>query len=105
MNIQKAIGQAILGDDATRARVMRQITCNTSARIKCFCDCGNILDEKKVTVLEIHGAKETTLGAYCDECAPAAIDRFATQWRLIDIETRGDSKLVAVTWKMTTEIV
>ena len=61
MSIQKAIGQAIVGDDATKARVMRQLTCNTAARVKCFCDCGNILDEKKVTVLEIHGPKETTL--------------------------------------------
>jgi len=69
---EKLIASALLGDDAEKAKVLRRITCKSAASTRMFCDCGEILDQKTVYVLEMnHKAtgKESTLTACCKACA------------------------------------
>jgi hypothetical protein len=70
MNTTKLIAAAILGDDAAKGKALRQITCQTAASHACFCQCGNIHDQKKIHVIEVvHPDKsEHTLAACCPAC-------------------------------------
>jgi hypothetical protein len=69
---EKLIGAAILGDDKEKTDSMRQITCKLAASQRMVCDCGDILDQKTVHVLEMvhrETGKESTLTACCQSCA------------------------------------
>ena len=69
---ESLIGAALLGDDAAKAKSMRRVTCKAAASQKMFCDCGSILDQKTVHVLEMKrkGTEhENTLCACCKACA------------------------------------
>lgn len=68
MEYEKIIGTALLTGDHDKA--MRRITCKTAASTRMFCGCGNILDQKKVHVVEIvhNDGKEQTVAALCPEC-------------------------------------
>jgi hypothetical protein len=78
MNTTKLIAAAILGDDAAKEKALRQITCQTAASHACFCQCGNIHDQKKIHVIEVvHPDKsENTLAACCPECFNAKLPIF-----------------------------
>jgi hypothetical protein len=69
---EKLIGAALLGDDKAKTDSMRQITCKLAASTRMFCDCGDILDQSTVHVLEMvnrETGKESTLTACCKSCA------------------------------------
>lgn len=68
MEYEQIIGQALLTGDHDKA--MRRITCKTAASTRMFCGCGNILDQRKVHVVEIiHPDKrEETIAALCPDC-------------------------------------
>lgn len=70
MNTTKLIASAILGDDAAKEKALRQITCHTAASHACFCQCGNIHDQKKIHVIEVvrPDKSENTLAACCPQC-------------------------------------
>ena len=70
MKTEAMIGQAILGTDEDKARIMRQLTCRTAAAHCVTCECGNIHDEKKIAVVEVidENGKERTLSACCIPC-------------------------------------
>lgn len=69
---EKLVGAALLGDDKAKTDSMRQITCKLAASQRMFCDCGDILDQQTVYVLEMvrrEDGKESTLTACCKACA------------------------------------
>jgi hypothetical protein len=69
---ESLIGAALLGDDKQKTDSMRQITCKLAASTRMFCDCGEVLDQQTVHVLEMvhrETGKESTLTACCKSCA------------------------------------
>lgn len=69
---ESLIGAALLGDEDAKNKAMRRVTCKLAASQKMFCDCGSILDQKTVHVLEMthkETNKESTLTACCKTCA------------------------------------
>jgi hypothetical protein len=69
---EELVGAALLGDDKQKADSTRQITCKLAASTRMFCNCGEILDQSTVHVLEMvrkEDGKESTLTACCKACA------------------------------------
>tara|TARA_R110000868_G_scaffold394052_2_gene665257 strand:- start:10 stop:330 length:321 start_codon:yes stop_codon:yes gene_type:complete len=69
---ENLVGAALLGDDKAKTDSMRQITCKLAASTRMVCDCGDILDQSSVHVLEMvrrEDGKESTLTACCQSCA------------------------------------
>ena len=69
---EELVGAALLGDDKAKTNSMRQITCKLAASTRIFCDCGEVLDQQTVHVLEMNHretGKESTLTACCQSCA------------------------------------
>jgi hypothetical protein len=69
---EKLVASALLGDDKAKTNSMRQITCKLAASQRMVCDCGDILDQSTVHVLEMvrkEDGKESTLTACCKSCA------------------------------------
>ncbi len=69
---ENLVAAALLGDDKQKADSMRQITCKLAASTRMFCDCGEVLDQSTVHVLEMvhrETGKESTLTACCKVCA------------------------------------
>jgi len=66
------VAKALLGDDKQKVDSTRQITCKLAASTRMFCDCGEILDQSTVHVLEMvhrETSRESTLTACCQSCA------------------------------------
>ena len=101
---ENLVAAALLGDDKQKAESTRRITCKSAASTRMVCDCGDILDQQTVHVLEMvhrETGKESTLTACCKTCAEkqgaklqqivrlhgAEYEVFWTTWRArIDIE-------------------
>jgi hypothetical protein len=69
---ENLVAAALLGDDKQKADSLRQITCKLAASTRMVCDCGDILDQSTVHVLEMvrkEDGKESTLTACCKSCA------------------------------------
>jgi hypothetical protein len=69
---EELVGAALLGDDKAKTDSMRKVTCKLAASTRMFCDCGEVLDQRTVHVLEMvhrETGKESTLTACCKVCA------------------------------------
>ena len=100
---ESLIAKAILGDDNDKADAMRQTTCKLSASTKMFCECGHILDQKTIHVLEqitIETNEEKTLASCCPDCAKRHSIAVATIARV----QAGTFRFVWQTWKKTIQI-
>ena len=102
MEYEQIIGQALLTGDHDKA--LRQITCKTAASTRMFCGCGNILDQKKIHVVEIvhNDGKEQTIAALCPECFAKnlpGIENVAKKATALHIEAKQEPPVVRVaTW-------
>jgi hypothetical protein len=72
MNIEKEIGRAILeGTPAARTRAIARATVHAAVVTRCFCECGNILDERTSAVIEVTIKNEEELrplAVFCSKC-------------------------------------
>lgn len=78
---EQIIADAIISGDTETG--LRQITCNAAASTKIFCECGSILDQRTVFVLEeIQDGKEKTIAACCESCASSHMVKLAALAKL-----------------------
>lgn len=72
MSIEKEIGRAILeGTPAARTRAIARATVHSAVVAKCFCECGNILDDRTSAVIEVTIENEEELrplAVCCRKC-------------------------------------
>lgn len=61
---QQIIAEALMSGD--RVTGLRRITCNAAVVQQINCNCGNVLDQETVVVVET--ADERTVAAYCPTC-------------------------------------
>jgi len=97
------IGAAILGDNEAKSTAMRRVTCKAAASQRMFCDCGDILDQKTVHVLEMTrkaDGKESTLTACCKSCAEKQGEKLQQIVRLHGSE----HEVYWTTWKARIDI-
>ena len=100
---ESLIGQALLGDDDAKATAMRRVTCKAAASTRMFCECGSILDQKTVHVLEMTNKtshEESTLAACCKDCAEKQGPKLQQIARLHGAEF----EVYWTTWKARIEI-
>lgn len=100
---ESLIAKAILGDDKDKADAMRQTTCKLAASQTMFCQCGHILDQKTVHVLEVIDVatnEEKTLAACCPDCAKY----HATKLETIARVQKEQNRYRWQTWKRAIDI-
>ena len=64
------IGRALLGDDKEKTLQMIRVDCKHYAMQKMFCECGNILDQKRTNILRDKAGKDKAV--CCDKCRRTA---------------------------------
>jgi hypothetical protein len=97
------IAKAILGDDKDKETSARQITCKAAASHMMVCQCGHILDQKTVHVLEVIDVatnEEKTLAACCPDCAKSHAVKLETIARV----QRETNRYRWQTWRRTIDI-
>ena len=102
-SFESLISKAIFGDEKDKADAMRKSTCKLAASRVMACQCGQILDQTTVHVLEVIDlatSEEKTLAACCPDCAKLHADKVATLARVQAAEFR----YVWQTWKRTIEV-
>jgi hypothetical protein len=87
-----------------RADSMRKTTCKLAASHVMVCQCGHILDQRTVHVLEVVDVatgEEKTLAACCGDCAKQHAVKLETIARV----QRETNRYRWQTWKRTIDIV
>jgi hypothetical protein len=100
---EELVGAALLGDDKQKADSMRKVTCKLAASTRMFCDCGEVLDQSSVHVLEMvhrETGKESTLTACCQTCA---IKQGAKLQQIVRLHG-ADYEVFWTTWKARIDI-
>ena len=69
-SFEAMIGRALLGDDKEKELQFIRIDCKHYAMNKMFCDCGNILDQKKIQLLK--NDTDRIVAVCCEECRKTA---------------------------------
>lgn len=99
MNIEKEIGRAILeGTPAARTRAIARATVHAAVVTKCFCECGNILDDRTSAVIEVTIENEEELrplAVCCGKCLAKHLPKL--QSTATDAATDGTAYYVT-TW-------
>ena len=77
---EKIIADALLSGDF--AQGIRRVTCNIAASTRMYCECGDVLDQHTVSVIE--NDKGTTIGACCPKCIDKYRERLAAlpDWKI-----------------------
>jgi hypothetical protein len=68
------VGRAIFGDDKEKNLQMIRIDCKLYASQKIFCECGGILDQKKIQILR--DENEKVKAVCCQKCREKAEEKF-----------------------------
>ena len=100
---ESMIAKAVLGNETDKADAMRQTTCKLAASQVMVCECGHILDQKTVHVLEVIDVaknEEKTLAACCPDCAKYHAVKLETIARVQQKTNRYRWQ----TWKRTIDI-
>lgn len=101
---ESLIAKAILGDDKDKADSMRKTTCKLAASTAMVCQCGHILEQKTVHVLEVIDVatnEEKTLAACCPDCAKSHAVKLETIARV----QKQTNRYRWQTWRKTIDIV
>ena len=67
------IGRALLGDNEEKELQLIRIDCKSYAMQKMFCDCGDILDQKRTNILRDANGKDKAV--CCDNCRAASMKK------------------------------
>jgi hypothetical protein len=101
---ESLIAKAIIGNDKDKTEAMRQTTCKAAASHMMVCECGHILDQRTVHVLEVVDVatgEEKTLAACCPDCAKSHAVKLETVARV----QRETNRYRWQTWQRTIDIV
>jgi hypothetical protein len=86
------VGHALLGDDAEKEKQLRRIDCKLYASQKMFCECGNVHDQRKISILKDGTGK--IVGVCCPKCRQLAESK---------LKGKDLSNLAGWTWNNWTE--